>query len=210
MKRIFAVVMAAVMALCMTACGGSEPQTEDRQPTSDVFVRSDFDGRDVFFNNYTGITVKMPGDWYVATDSELVALFFDGQVTSGEFASWTAADYAKQQLVPDFIVQDLANGNNLIVLYENLTMLDGGSDMTEEQYIDTSEAVINAAGSTVTAKGTVQLCGMEFATITSTSQVNGAQVVQYQAVRRFGDYMAAITATDMTSMGESNFWMMFE
>lgn len=206
MKRIFAIVMAAVVALCLTACGG-ETAPQEVEVTSDVLVRSDFDGLDRFTNSFTGVAVKMPGDWYVATDSEVVALMYGGEVTSGEFSSWTAADFAKQQIVPDFIVQDLANGNNMNVMFENMAV---SGDVSVQEYIGMLEQAVAAMGSTVTEKGTVQLCGMEFDTVITEGTTNGVPMVQYQAVRRFGDWMMIVTATDMTGMGESSFWMMFE
>ena len=143
MKKIFSLILAAALCFSFTACGGNGNETQQGESSTTETVvakklnRSIYDEvNGCYTNSYTQLTVTPPGDWYIYSDNDLAMAYLGGSVTGDEFAMWTATDFKNKAVIPDFAFQDMANSNNMSVVYINLDNLENGADMDETAFLN--------------------------------------------------------------------------
>ena len=210
MKKFAALMVAFALALSFAACGGKEPQQTETVPqVSDVLVRSTYNEENgCFTNGYTQLTAAVPGDWYIYTDSDHAASYLKAEVTGDEFSMWRSADFENKTLIPDFAVQDLANSNNLSVVYVNLENMEYAEYMDEETFHTTVIQHMSQQGRVLnqTDNEIISICDKDFYLF----RFKDADTDWYMAMRRQDNYMIVITATDRSGAGEDLFFGYFE
>ena len=85
MKKWLALLLAAMMALALVACGdtpaNNDNDNKDNDAKTEEFARGSWDGN-VYTNDSLNLTVTVPDGWKIATDEELAAImgrtFADG------------------------------------------------------------------------------------------------------------------------------------
>lgn len=207
MKKFIAVITAVTVMLCFTACGGRDKDDRDTAipATSDVLVRSVYDEiSGSYYNAYTRITVTPPGDWYVYRDSDLAASYLNGEVTGDELSVWGSAEFEKQTVIPDLAFQDMANSNNLSVVYVNLDNLEGDAATDENAFhalvishLNVQGKVLNQTDDEIVAMGDKEFYLFRF---------KGDAADCYMAMRKQDNYVIVITATDHSGIGEDVFF----
>lgn len=210
MKKLLSFIIAVALCTFFVACGGNGNETQQSEnSTSETAVaktlnRSMYDEvNGCYTNSYTQLTVTPPGDWYIYNDNDLAMAYLGGSVTGDEFAMWTAEDFKNKTVIPDFAFQDMANSNNLSVVYINLDKLENGADMDEDTFhglvIDnmrSQDKVLNQTDDEI-----ITLCDKEFYIF----EFTGKDVKYYTAMRKQDNYMVVITATDRTGAGREMF-----
>lgn len=213
MKRFLSILLCGLVALSLTACGGNEESntyTESEITKAQNLQRSTyFSDTGKFVNSYTGVTVAVPGDWYVCLDEEIAQVVLEGSTTGDELSMWTQADFETQPIIPDFVVMDTANGNIISVSYENLAVT-GAQGVTGQEYVEKLAKELEGDGCTVSQPETVTLSGMEFDLVTATLTKDGAAHSRYIAARRFEDYMMVVTSSGEESKSPEMFKLFFE
>ncbi len=207
MKKIIAVLAAFAVVFSFTACGGKNntEETGETPQVSNVLVRSVYDEENYSYkNSYTQISVEVPGDWYVYTDNDLAMAYLNGMVTGDEFSMWSAADYKNKTVIPDFAIMDMANKNNLSVVYVNTDNLENGEVSDEKSFHSLVIGDITAQGFVLdqTDDEIVTLDGQDFYSF----KFKGKDTDFYFAIRQQENYMIVITATDRSGAGRDMFF----
>lgn len=213
MKKMLCIFITAALCLSFAACGGkSEPQQSQQtensaQAASRTLNRSIYDETSgCYTNSYTQLTVNVPGDWYIYADSDLAAAYLEGRVTGDELSMWSTADFENKAVIPDFAFQDMANGNNISVVYINCSKT--------EQEITDETAFLNLVAQTKAQQGYAG--DMEYGKITLSGneytlmEISNDTAAVYMAAREKDGYIIAVTATDKTGAGKEMFFGFIE
>ena len=191
MKKWIALLLAAMMALALVACGetpnnenkdGSETKTEE-------FARGEWkDG--VYTNASLGLAVTPPEGWVVASDEELAEIM-GVALENTETTAQISEEFLKAQNCYDMMVQDPVTGANILLMAENLALSVGGTSYDEKAY---SAVVINGLpeeyGYTFTDGETVTIGGREYYMIQATA-LDGALGQDY-LFTRIGKHMVSV------------------
>ena len=201
MKKIFAVMLCFFMVLSFTACGGNKSTEQENAtlPVSDVLVRSVYNEMDgSYYNSYTQLTITPPTDWHVYTDNDLAMSLLGGAVTGDEFAMWSSADFKNKTIIPDFAVMDMANSNELSVVFVNLEQLENAEYMDEDTVLSMIIQSQLEQGRILQKSGdTVVLGDKEFRFL----EFNDMSTSWYFMTGRQDNYVTVITATDRSGVG---------
>ena len=141
MKKWLALLLAAMMALALVACGdtpaNNDNDNKDNDTKTEEFARGSWDGN-VYTNDSLNLTVTVPDGWKIATDEELAAIM--GITIDSLTEQGVSEEFLKAQNTYEMMAQDPTNGSNVIVMAENLTVSVGGTSYDEEAY---SNVIIN-------------------------------------------------------------------
>ena len=94
----------------------------------------------------------------------------------------------------DMIAQDPYSGTNVIILYENLSLVQDGLSYSAEDYLQASNEMLEQTGfyDNFSATSEVTLCGETYVSQNITGNMNGVATNQYYFTRRIDDYMLSI------------------
>ena len=208
MKKIFSLILAAALCFSFTACGGNGNETQQGESSTTETVvakklnRSIYDEvNGCYTNSYTQLTVTPPGDWYIYSDNDLAMAYLGGSVTGDEFAMWTATDFKNKAVIPDFAFQDMANSNNMSVVYINLDNLENDADMDETAFLNLVAETKGTEGFGADQEMYATVCGRDFKLL----QLTGENHNIYMLAKKQDNYMIVITATDRTAAGKEMF-----
>ena len=127
MKKWLALLLAAMMALALVACGDTPANNDNDNKDNDTkieeFARGSWDGN-VYTNDSLNLTVTVPDGWKIATDEELAAIM--GITIDSLTEQGVSEEFLKAQNTYEMMAQDPTNGSNVIVMAENLTVSVGG------------------------------------------------------------------------------------
>lgn len=201
MKRIFALLLAAVMLLSLAACGGEETPagtgdpgtpatTEAAKPAAPILGVTD---GNTYTNAYFGMGCTLDESWSVANETQLAEIFGATEETLSDLALDTKglgyAFYASKD-------EGLTSMN---IVMENLGLI-YGSVLSEQAYVEQSAAGLPAAmenlGMTnVKAEAiTVTFAGSEHAAIKLTAEMSGIAFYETLVCVKQDRYIAVITA----------------
>ncbi|MDR2933017.1 MAG: hypothetical protein LBV27_07910 [Oscillospiraceae bacterium] len=175
----------------------SAPQSEDTvdsQPESAADTKSTptrgIWEDDTYTNDYAHITFTMPDGWVYANDDEIAALMNVGAEMLRDSGLNFSDKLLELQTIYDMMAQDKSTGSNVIILFENMNMLVGGSQYTEDDYLDALKTQLTTAdvydykfGEPMDAT----ISGETYRCIEAEAADIGA--TQYYYVRRNGNYM---------------------
>ena len=141
MKKWLALLLAAMMALALVACGdtpaNNDNDNKDNDTKTEEFARGSWDGN-VYTNDSLNLTVTVPDGWKIATDEELAAIM--GITIDSLTEQGVSEEFLKAQNTYEMMAQDPNYGTNVIVMAENLAVSVGGTSYDEKAY---SDVIIN-------------------------------------------------------------------
>ncbi len=180
MKKIIPSLVAIIMAVSLTACGGSNSFSRG--------VIKD----NIYTNKYAGVTYTAPEGYAYYSDEQIAALY------------GTTADVLNSEEL-DTIVYDLYCGNSesggtVTITYENLVNI-YGSVISDDSYLTLSLASVKTSfesldGVTITAmdKNTINLDGTEYNGANIALDIGGNPFYETIIVKEIGGYMMCCTA----------------
>ena len=175
MKKLLALVLAAVMLLSFTACGGLK--AEDVMGTL----------KDGHYKNTTlGIQLFSPAGWEF-TDAEKLVTELGGET---DLENATGAVY-------DMMVTNPLNGDNIIVGFENLGNI-YGSVLSEQEYLEKSKEQVDGDGLTSVKIDKVEIAGQTMNCLKLEYDNEGGVIKQVVAVKKCENFMGIITITSFT------------
>lgn len=155
MKRYISLLLAAVMALTMTACGGrSDTDTEDIggtvrpgvtentgtgtvQPGTDDETQDGFEpgsvSGGVYANEFAGIGCKLDDSWVFYTQEQMAEL--NGVLTEGTDSEDVKAMLADSPSIFDMYAVSTDGLMTMNVVFQNLGLL-GGAAVSAQDYVE--------------------------------------------------------------------------
>lgn len=116
MKKWLALLLAAMMALALVACGdtpaNNDNDNKDNDAKTEEFARGSWDGN-VYTNDSLNLTVTVPDGWKIATDEELAAIM--GITIDSLTEQGVSEEFLKAQNTYEMMAQDPTNGSNVII-----------------------------------------------------------------------------------------------
>lgn len=142
MKKWLALLLAAMMALALVACGDTPANNDgdkdtDNDTKTETFARGSWEGN-VYTNDSLGLVITVPEEWNIATDEELAAIM--GITIDSLTEEGVSEEFLKAQNTYEMMAQDPNYGTNVIVMAENLAVSVGGTSYDEKAY---SDVIIN-------------------------------------------------------------------
>lgn len=210
MKKVFAILLAAMMLLSFAACGDDKDNggsgilngqgQQNNSTTANVVSRGTISGNT--YQNAAGVKFTAPAGWSFMTDEELADVIGVGQELLGADAD-LAELLQSNAAIYDMGAQNATTGESVMVAFEN-TVLTGGKVYTEQEYLDAAAASLAAYGYELSAYTTTTLGGITYTTTTASVTMSGISMGQQLFCRAIGDYMLVIstTSTGTTSLAE--------
>lgn len=173
MKKWLALLLAAMMAFALVACGNTPANNDgdkdtDNDNKTETFARGSWDGT-VYTNDSLGLTVTVPEGWEIADDEELAAVM--GLTIDSLTEEGLSEEFLKAQNLCEMKAVDPNYGTNVIIMAENLAVSVGGTSYDEKAYSDT---VINTLpeeyGYEFSEPETVTIGGRDYYLLQGTAQ----------------------------------------
>jgi hypothetical protein len=208
MKKTISIILAIMMfASLFTGCGAVENDTTstDGSQTGDSenagnaedneLVLGEIDA-DTYTNSFAELSFTLPEGWEYATETELEEMMGSGSEVIFGDDQQAAMEYAMSATVYDMMAQKTDDGANIIVMLENTAMYEGGTDITEEEYLAALEQSIASAQTSYSfADTTSKVTVNDFEYTVLESEIVGYSAYQSYYVRRIGKYMLCICFT---------------
>ena len=142
MKKMFGVVLLALVTVLLVACGGNS----NEEGTIRGFTRGTWDGN-VFTSDQVGISFTMPAGWIAATDAEMAELMGLGvDMMSTEFSP-EMLESAGVLVVQDMMASNPETGAMVQVMAERLVF--PNNRISAAAYIETASEMLATMGMTV-------------------------------------------------------------
>lgn len=189
-KALMLILCGLFAAAALTGCSGFAKLT-----------RGTIEGN-TYTSEYGGLTFEKPDSWVYASDEEIAEIMGVGADLISDSGTEFSKKMLEKQSVYDMMAQDKTTGSNVIVYYENLALVVGGTKTTEEEYIEllkkglTDAAVFQYEFSDVTEQ---VISGETYLTFTAKLIDLGGTQTYY--VRRVDKYMLGVI---VSSFGEDN------
>lgn len=172
-----------------------ETPKEEKKEKDTVPVRGVWND-DVYTNDFTGATFELPEGWLVASDEELAELIGASTDLLAESGLKFNEKMLEQQSIYDWMVQNPKTGTNVIGMFENLGLVIGGKNITEEEYFDSMKDLLvqaNIADYTFGEITTETVSGAEYNVLEAAAPDAG--LTQYYYINKQGSYMTAFIIT---------------
>lgn len=187
MKKMIALVLCAALLVCTLAACGSKNDDGVK------FSRGTVDGS-TYTNTFAGLKFTAPEDWTFSTEEEIDAMM--GLSMDEMDASTLEKKYAEMVTIYD-MVATAPDGVNIIIMYQNLGMVPGGSSMTEQDYADVFIEQLPSQVSDITIGEvyTTEMAGKTF-TVIPASVYDGLMFQDYYLLK-VDKYIAVICFTNV-------------
>ena len=185
-RRLF---LLAVILLLLAGSLKGEGQAATRE-----FARGSWDGN-VFTSEFAGLRFTMPNNWLAGSDEEIAALMG----VSLDFLSERGMRFSERILeltnIYDMMVQNPFNGDSVALMYENLSMHIGGSQITETLYLEILREQLNSLGIGYTFSDITEtvIAGETFKTLEAALPDFGFS--QFYHARRIDSFICLIIVT---------------
>jgi len=208
MKRKLLMVVCIVMCvLCCVGCGSNEDNKENKDENINQSISKNGEKSirgvwkdDVYINEFAGIIFNLPENWVYATDEEMDNSFENTKdilvseddkelIEKGEFNS-----------LDEMMAENIYTGSNIIISYENLSKVVGGSQITAEQYLDISKMQLEAIETfdyEIGEVSTKKLGEQEFLCLTA--KIKEYDIEQAYYTKKIDKYMVNIVITSSNS-----------
>ena len=192
MKKI---LISAAIILTMTAMflGGCADNNSDYN-TGKTFSRGTITDN-IYSSEYSGLTFTPPNsDWVYASDEEMASMMNVSVDILNDVGISASQEEINAVTIYDMIAQDPYSGTNVIILYENLSLVQDGLSYSAEDYLQASNEMLAQTGfyDNFSAISEVTLCGETYVSQNITGSMNGVATNQYYFTRRIDDYMLSI------------------
>lgn len=189
MKKTFwsALTILIMTALLLSGCGGNYDSGKDfsRGSASD----------NTYTSAYSGLTFTLPGeDWQFASEEEMAAMMDVSVDLLNNVGIETSEEEVSAVTIYDMVARDPYSGTNVIILYENLALTQGGLAYDAKHYIEASNEVLQQTGmyDTFSEIGETSINGEVYITQNIKGDISGLASDQYYFVRRIDDYMLTV------------------
>lgn len=223
MKRILALIISVATVCAFASCDKTDEKSEAESSLASTESSQDTAGElidglysasfedfefgvtedNVYKSSFGGLKFTAPENYVFSTQEEILQMMNIGAEALGDMSE-LYAEVAKQTTVYDMMAKNIVTGDNIIVMYENLTAYgqNAATAYDENTYLDAMDAqfaVLNQNGLVYTAKErqNVTIGGKDFvkAPYTCNYETYGTEVEQTYYVAKNGDYMTAIIFT---------------
>ncbi len=219
MKKIIAVLLAALFALSLVSCGSGDvpdaSQDDVGETTTEtaeaVKVSRGVITGDVYVNEFAGFTFTKPADWIYFTDEEIVNAMDGAQKENDR-------NFIQEALVEKASIYDMIaqshTGGNVVVCYEN-TMLTAFRKLTADEYLDElKQKIVNESSDRHTVVSFEDIEDVffgitEYKKITANVISNGVEMKQAWYIRAVGGYIVGIVITAGSDLEIANIEAMF-
>lgn len=225
MKKLIAILLAALFALSMAACGSDNtPDTPDAPDTTAAAQNTDGETTtekaekvkvsrgvitgDVYENTFAGFTFTKSADWAYLTDDEIAATVDVGQAQL-DLNSIEEALAEKASIYDMTAMSEL--GESVMVCYEN-TMLTTFRKITADEYINALKTQLQNVSTIQYTLGDVSdatLGDTEFKKFTVSAVTNGVEMTQAYYIRAIDQYIVGVIATAFSAEGIASIEAMF-
>lgn len=178
LKRFAAVVLSvAVTAVSLAGCAQNGNDSEDKSFRRGYWVGS------VFVSRYTGVLFEMPKEWSRYSESdfdELAAKMNLGEGITFDMASMSAA------------------GSSIMLFAEDLTKIENGTSMTEEEYLNSIGENLKKSTEYTYTPGEMKKLGFvdnEYMRLEVKVSDDSFEKVQWYLARRIDDNMVVFVFT---------------
>lgn len=219
MKRSIALLLAALLALALAACGSpapapsapSAPNAPSAPAASDVSTASSA-GEDapvvapnrgswqdgVYTNTFAGFTFTLPENWVSLTDAEMAEAFQLGQDYLEDMGEDFSDELLQENTLYEAMVLNITNNSNLIIMYENLAVNPVyGLIITPERYIDILESSVKTMYQTLDytfgEPESITLGSTDYLKVEVTESSQG--ITQYYYVTKNGGFIISLICT---------------
>lgn len=156
----------------------------------------------VYTSEFSGLSFTAPDNMSFASEEEILEMMNLGADLLDDSRVDLYMELAKQTTVYDMVASDPTTGDNVMVMYENLSTYGSSADYDVDTYVAALEAQMDmmaSSGLTYTKKssGTVNLSGMDFAKVEfeATYDTYGYTTTQTYYVAKQDDYIIAVITT---------------
>ena len=118
---------------------GSSTADIKTQPvnSSKGFTRGKWDNG-VYTNDLVGFKFSLPQGWKVSSDDAIAEVLGISNDVFKDNQKWLI-ESAKMNTIYDMMAKNIENGDNIAVMFENLLLTAGTSDVSEEEYTEAVE-----------------------------------------------------------------------
>ncbi len=176
MKKVFALLLSAVLAVSLSGCGKKEVNYA-KEPEVIETERGAWDGN-TYKGGFTDISFALPDGWEILTDDEI-------KEVSGE----------PEGITYDMMCQKSSTGSVVTVLYEELLKTSATARITEEEYAKSVADNLYNMGFSVSDPDEMELGDHTYTYISAYGEGGGMTVNQYSLVRKEQGYMISVIVT---------------
>lgn len=203
MKKIIALILAVICVFGLCSC--DEKKIKD---TIENLTRGEVNEH-VYVNESINITFTKTENMVYATDEELAAMMNIGLETLTD--NKALFEQAKLATITCFLAKDVATGNNVVLVMEDLSK-NSFTNITTKQYYEAVKSQLQAQTSvnyTIGETSTAKIGGETYDVLSLTAKANGMTMSQNMYIRKVGKYMVCITITSVDGTEMSTFEAMF-
>lgn len=189
MKKLFSLLLAALMLFGITACGTSDPQ-ETTEPAGPILGITE---GNTYTNAFFGMGCTMDESWIVANEEQLAQIM--GVTTD----ALTEANLDSSGTAYSFYAASSDGLSSVNIVMENLGLV-YGTILDAKTYAETSAQQLPAAmeslglSNVTTEVTTVTFAGQEHTAIKLSAAMSGINFYETLVCIKQGSYMAVITA----------------
>lgn len=175
-----------------------EENTQEIASKSGELTRGVWDGN-TYTSEYAGITFTMPENWISATDEQIASMMSVSVDIMSDAGLEVSEEMLQLQAIYDMMATDTLTGTSVLVMYENLAVVVGGSSYTEKQYLEeVSKQLDTASMGNANEEITEEtLCGNTYTVMKVELEVQDISATQYYYMRKIDKYMQGIIISVM-------------
>lgn len=199
MKKIFALLLAALMVVTLVACNLGGPELS----------RGEIDGN-VYKNECLEFEFTKPASWKYYSDEEIASVM--NVAVDSLKGENLKQSLEKNPAIYDMMVVDSSTGTNINVVYENLKK-SFSSNITMEKYVEELKKVMSSEGMNVTFPDKLEkakLGDTEFTKCVCTVKAYGVTMTQVYYLYKFDGYMASVIVTITSGYSVADIEAMFD
>ena len=184
MKKIFALILVALMVMPLVACNLGSPELS----------RGEIDGN-IYKNEFMGIEFTKPSSWQYYSDEEIASVMnIAAENLKGENLKKALE---VNPAIYDMMVVDASTGTNINIVYENLRK-SLSTNISVEKYVEELKKTMKSEGMNITFPDkleTVKLGDVEFTKCVCTVKAYGITMTQVYYLKKINGYMTSVILT---------------
>ncbi len=197
MKKIVVLLLSALVLFSFTSCNLVESVeravVDVVKENGTEITRGTVEGN-VYTSQFSGITVTAPENWEYMSEDELTAL--TNESVDAVDASSIVKSLAELAIGFDMVVQDPEYGTNIMIMYENYSVI-GETSSVEERVGDIKDEISEESGGNyeMLTDETVTLGGESYRKLEFRYESEGIALGQAYYVRMIEDVVLSVVAT---------------
>ena len=183
MKKRLALLLSAMMAFALVACG--------EIAKADEFVRGSWEGN-VYTNDSIGLAVTVPESWAVASDEDL-AVMMGIAIEQSNSQMQISEEILKAQACYDMVAADPYGSSSILITAENMALTVGGTSYDEEAYADALANQLLMVDFTIGEESAVTIGKRDYHVLRTIDPENGMS--QDYLITKIGSRMISVVLT---------------